>query len=104
MQSNIEAWNILEILPPEVMILVFSNLEPEDIASSLSVSKLWNALHSGFDWKEAYAVTFGELSESSVDLSQQFNWQKLVSTIIDDRASINVYINQFFERKALSQM
>ena len=52
----------MEILPPEIMILVFANLEPEDIVSSLSVSKLWNVFHIGFSWKEAYEATFKKLS------------------------------------------
>lgn len=76
----IESWNILEILPPEIMILVFGHLDPEDIVSSLSVSKLWNAFHINFNWKNAFTATFGELS-SSVDLSQKFNWRQMVSII-----------------------
>jgi hypothetical protein len=69
--------NIFEILPPEILVIIFGHLQPADIVASLFVSKLWNAFHSGFNWKEAYMATFGEVSESAVDLSQKFNWRKL---------------------------
>jgi hypothetical protein len=71
--------NIFEILPPEILVIIFGHLQPADIVASLFVSKIWNAFHSGFNWKEAYMATFGEVSESAVDLSQKFNWRKLVS-------------------------
>ena len=76
-----ESLNIFEILPPEILVIIFGHLQPADIVASLFVSKIWNAFHSGFNWKEAYMATFGEVSESAVDHSQKFNWQKLVSII-----------------------
>jgi hypothetical protein len=72
-------WNFFEdVLPPEVTLMVFSHFSLEDVLYVSLVCKTWNTY---FDtkhiWKQIYELHFGELSETTVNLTTKFKWKRL---------------------------
>lgn len=51
----------IESLPDEIMLKVFSNLNPQELCRSAQVSKRWNSLAmDGSLWTELYPVSWAK--------------------------------------------
>jgi hypothetical protein len=65
-------------LPPEVAELIFSFLSLEDIVYVSIVCKAWNTYFDAKDiWKKISEHYYGQLSDKTVDLTQNFRWKRI---------------------------
>lgn len=73
----------IESLPDEVMLKVFSHLNPQELSRSTQVSKRWNSLAlDGSLWTELYPVSWakGQLSLLFVMISIFSVWVNELAT------------------------